>query len=60
MSVPETILPAATANNESQFGASYLNNHAHQGSPNNNVSNNSVSVSSFDSFTQENLANSSK
>ena len=30
LSVPETVLPATTANNESQLGALYLNNGIHQ------------------------------
>ena len=34
LSVPETILPATIANNESQFSALYLNNHVHQVIPN--------------------------
>ena len=50
LSVPETVLPVTTANNESQLGASYLNNCFHQVVPNNNVS-----MCSLDSFAQENL-----
>ena len=50
LSVPETILPVTTANNKSQLGTSYLNNHVHQVIPSNNIS-----VCSSDSFAQENL-----
>ena len=50
LSVPETVLPETTANNESQLDASYLNNYVHQVIPNNNVS-----MCSSDSFAQENL-----
>ena len=46
----ETALPATTASNESQLGASYLNNHAHHTSPSNKIS-----VCSSVSFAQENL-----
>ena len=35
--------------------SSYLNNHIHQGIPNNNVSNNSVSIYSSDYFALESL-----
>ena len=48
--VPKTAPPVTTANNESQLGASYQNNHIHQVIPNNNVP-----VCSSDSFAQENL-----
>ena len=48
--VSETILPVTTAINESQLGASYLNNHVHQVIPNTNLS-----VCSSDSYAQENL-----
>ena len=50
LSVPETVLPVTTANNESQLGASYLINHIHQVIPNNNVF-----MCSSNSFVQENL-----
>ena len=50
LSVPETALPATTASNESQLGASFLNNCAHQTTPNNNIS-----MCSSDSFSQENV-----
>ena len=50
LSVPETILQVHPATNESQLGASYLNNHIHQVIPNTNVS-----VCSSDSYAQENL-----
>ena len=43
-------LPVMTASNESQLGASYLNNCAHHTTPNNNIS-----VCSSDHFAQENL-----
>ena len=38
LSVPETALLVTLANNESQLGASYLNNHICQVIPDNNVS----------------------
>ena len=38
MSVPETVLPVVTTNNESQLGGSYLNSHVNQVIPNNNIS----------------------
>ena len=50
LSIPETILPVTTTNNESQLGALYLNNHVHQVIPDTNVS-----VCSSDSYSQENL-----
>ena len=50
LSVPETILPVTSANNESQLGGSYLHNHLNQA-----ISSNNVSVCSSDSFAQENL-----
>ena len=50
LSVPETALPVTTASNEGHFGASYLNNCAHQTTPNNNIS-----MCSSDSFAQGNL-----
>ena len=50
LSGPETILPVHSANNESQSGASYLNNCIHQVIPNTNVS-----MCSLDSYAQENL-----
>ena len=50
LSVPETILPVHLAPNESQLGASYLNNCIHQVVPHTNVS-----LCSSDSYAQENL-----
>ena len=50
LSVPETAPLVTTANNESQLGASCLNNYVHQVIPDNNVS-----VCSSDSLAQENL-----
>ena len=47
LSVPDTVLPVTTINNESQQNASYLNNWVHQVIPNNNVS-----VCSSDSFKE--------
>ena len=50
LSVPETALPVTTASNESQLGASCLNNCTHQTTPGINIS---VCIS--DSLAQENL-----
>ena len=50
LSVPETILPVQSATNESQLGASYLNNHIHQ-----IVQNSSISMCSSDSYAHKNL-----
>ena len=50
LSLPETILPVDPATNESQLGASYLNNHTYKVIPNTNVS-----MCSSDSYAQENL-----
>ena len=50
LSVPKTVLPAATMNNTSQLGGSYLNSCVNQVIPNNNIS-----LCSSDSFAQENL-----
>ena len=47
VSVPETIQPATTTNNESQLGASYLNSHIQQGI------NSNISVCIADSSAQE-------
>ena len=50
LSVPEPVLPVQPTTNESQLGASYLNNCIHQV-----ISNTNVSVCSSDLYTQENL-----
>ena len=48
--IPETILPVHPSTNESQLGASYLNNCVHQV-----VQSTNVSLCSSDSYAQENL-----
>ena len=50
LSIPETVLPVHPSTNESQLGASYLNNCIHQVAQNANVF-----VCSLDSYAQENL-----